>query len=100
MNLDITDAALGDLRSIRSYTVEKWGEDQEAKYLDAMWRRFEELLDEPQRWRMRNDLFPGCRIASQGKHVILFRVEGELLQVVRVLHSAMDFQQHLPEASG
>ena len=64
MNLDITDAALGDLRSILSYTLERWGEDQESKYLDAMWRRFEELLNEPQHWRMRNDLFPGCRVAS------------------------------------
>ncbi len=72
-----------------------WGTEQ--KYLDAMWRRFEDIIEEPQRWRLSDDLFPGCQLATQGKHVILFRIEGGILQVVRVLHSAMDFQQHVPE---
>jgi plasmid stabilization system protein ParE len=41
-------------------------------------------------------LFPGCRIAAQGRHVILFHIEGEVLQIVRILHAAMDFKRHLP----
>lgn len=97
MELDLTDAALSDLRAIRDYTLEKWGEEQEEKYLDEMWTRFEEILKDPQRWRFREDLFPACQLAPQGKHVILFRVEGDLLQVVRVLHSAMDFKRHIPD---
>ena len=96
MELELTDAALADLRSIRSYTLETWGEEQEDKYLDELWSRFEELLADPQRWRSRDDLFPGCQLAPQGKHVILFRIETDVIQVVRVLHSAMDFQRHLP----
>lgn len=97
MTLDLTDAALSDLRSIRAYTLEKWGEAQEEKYLNDMWDRFEEILKAPARWRNRNDLFPGCQLAPQGKHVILFRCEGDTLQIVRVLHSAMDFQRHIPD---
>ena len=97
MTLDLTPAAISDLRSIRDYTLETWGELQEQEYLDALWKKFEEILSGPQRWRFRNDLFPGCQIASQGKHVILFRIDAEVLQVVRILHSAMDFRRHLPE---
>ena len=97
MELDLTDAALADLRSIRAYTLETWSEKQEDKYLNELWIRFEELLADPQRWRSRDDLFPGCQLASQGKHVILFRIEMDVLQVVRVLHSAMDFQRHIPD---
>lgn len=96
MTLEFTDAAVSDLRCIRNYTLEKWGERQEQIYLDAMWDRFEEILAEPDRWRCREDLFPGCQLAAQGKHVILFRIRGKTLQIVRILHSAMDYPSHIP----
>ena len=97
MTLDFTPAAISDLRSIRDYTLETWGEIREQEYLNELWKKFDEILSDPQRWRFRNDLFPGCQIAAQGKHVILFRIDAEALQVVRILHSAMDSRRHLPE---
>ena len=99
MKLELTPAALADLRSIRDYTLERWGPAQEAAYLDRMWERFEELLANPTPYRLRPDLFPGCQIAAEGKHVILFRVNKSTLQVVRVLHGAMDFKRHLKASS-
>ena len=95
MTLDFTKAAIADLQSVRDYTFETWGQEQERIYLDSMWNRFEEILANPERWRRRDDLFPGCQIAAQGKHVILFRIEGKVIQVVRILHSAMDFKRHV-----
>lgn len=42
---------------------------------------------------------PGCRIAAEGRHVTLFRADDDALQIVCVLHSAMDFKRHVrPEA--
>lgn len=95
MRVDLTDAAVDDLRSIRSYTLEIWGDKQEQVYLDALWRQFGEILTDPTHYRFRHDLFPDCQLASAGKHVILFRIRKDVLQVVRVLHSAMDFKRHL-----
>ena len=97
MTLDFTNAAVADLQSIRDYTQETWGADQERIYLESMWNRFEEMLANPDRWRLREDLFPGCQITAQGKHVILFRIEGKVIQVVRILHSAMDFKRHVSQ---
>ena len=74
MNLEFTKAAVGDLKSIRQYTLETWGGEQEEVYLNDLWKKFEDILDDPSRWRFRNDLFPGCQVASQGRHVILFGV--------------------------
>ena len=96
MTFDLTSAAVEDLQSIREYTLRKWGAEQEEKYLDAMWKRVEEIQADPERWKFRNDLFPGCQLAAQGKHVIVFRMDDEVIQVVRILHSAMDFRLHLP----
>ena len=99
MTLDFTIAAAADLQSIRDYTLETWGAEQERIYLDSMWNRFEEILADSERWRRREDLFPGCQIAAQGKHVILFRIEGKVIRVVRILHSAMDFKRQLPKGT-
>lgn len=96
MTLEFTNAAVADLQTIRNYTLENWGEEQEAAYLDALWSKFELVLSDPQRFRFRHDLFPDCQIASQGKHVILFRIRGETLQIVRILHGAMDLPRHIP----
>lgn len=96
MKLILTEAALADLRSIRAYTLETWGKTQEARYLDSLWAKFEEIQKDPCRYRLRQDLFPGCRIAAEGKHVILFRSGAENLEIVRVIHGAMDFKRHLP----
>jgi toxin ParE1/3/4 len=95
MKLELTPAALADLRSIRAYTLERWGVAQETAYLNRMWEKFEILIADSTPYRFRPDLFPGCQIAAEGKHVILFRVNKSTLQVVRVLHSAMDFKRHV-----
>ncbi len=99
MKLRLSNAALEDLRDIRDYTLQRWGEDQEELYLNSLWDRFELILVDPERYRSRADLFPGCRIAAQGKHVILFRVTEEILEVVRILHSSMDYRLHLGDQS-
>lgn len=98
MKLELTPAALADLRSIRTYTLERWGPTQGMDYLDQMWEKFEILLADSAPYRFRPDLFPGCQVASEGNHVILFRVNKSTLQIVRVLHSAMDFKRHLPKS--
>jgi toxin ParE1/3/4 len=98
MTLDFTLAAVSDLRSISAYTFEKWGARQEKIYLDSLWSKFAEILDQPERYRTRNDLFPGCQIAAQGRHVILFHIQGKTLQVVRILHNSMDFRPKIPKS--
>lgn len=97
MNLEFTPAALSDIRSIRDYTLEKWGSDQEKIYLNSLWQKFEEIRLNPGKWRFREDLFPRCQIASEGRHVILFRINEDTLQIVRVLHSTMELLRHVPK---
>ncbi|HUS34806.1 MAG TPA: type II toxin-antitoxin system RelE/ParE family toxin [Verrucomicrobiae bacterium] len=95
MILDFTAAAVADLQSIAEYTRDNWGAQQEKIYLESLWAKFEEILADPGKWRARPDLFAGCQIAAQSRHVILFRVQGSTLQIVRILHSSMDFRRHV-----
>ncbi len=93
--MTLTHAAHEDLRSIRSYTLNAWGAEQEQRDLDQMWARFDSIRLDPERYRQREDLFPGCRIAAEGKHVILFKSGKDSLEIIRVLHAAMDFKTQL-----
>ena len=95
--LALTHAALEDLRSFSAYTLNTWGEEQEVRYRDRIWARFESIRLDPTRSRLRPDLFPDCRSAAEGKHVILFKTRENVLEIIRVLHSAMDFKRRFQE---
>jgi plasmid stabilization system protein ParE len=51
----------------------------------------------PGRWRLRNELHPGCRICFTGRHAILYRIHEGRVEIARVLHDAMDFPRHIPK---
>lgn len=95
MKLALTEAALADLRSISAYTLETWGEEQEARYINQMWRRMDSIRTMLNMGRLREDLFPGCRLVAEGRHVILFRQKQKSVEIIRILHFAMDFRRHL-----
>ncbi len=95
MNLALSPAAGLDLQSISDYTLRIWGEGQETRYLDGIWRKLEEIRACPEDFKLRPDLTEDCRSARCGRHVIFFSVNGDTVEVIRILHAAMDFQSHL-----
>ena len=42
-----------------------------------------------------SDVRQGYRKIRSGSHVIFFKVTGEGIDVVRILHQRMDFERHL-----
>lgn len=96
MDLAFSPAALSDLQSISRHTLDVWGPEQEIRYLDAIWNRLEEIRANPETCRLRPDLLEGCRSARCGRHVIFFTVSNATVEVIRILHGAMDFPSHLP----
>jgi toxin ParE1/3/4 len=97
VRLELSESAIADIRSISRYTSQNWGRVQEEKYLEALWVQLQSISEKPDSYRLRNDLFPECRIAPCGSHLILFRVRNQTVQVARVLHRSMDFARHIPD---
>ncbi len=95
MRLQFSPAAIQDIQSITAYTLETWGAVQADRYLDALWGTLEELRHCPGNFKLRPELAEGCRSALFGRHVIFFFSKDEAIFVIRVLHSSMDFEQHL-----
>jgi len=95
MKLRVAPLALEDLQSIDEYTVKKWGAEQADRYLAMLWATFEQIMTKPEKWRLRPELHPECRICFAGRHAILYRVKDGVLEVARVLHDAMDYPRHV-----
>ena len=97
MRLDLSIAAAADLESIANYTFEHWGPEQEEDYLGGIWDLLERIAAKPDAYRLRPELGRDCRSARFRRHVIFFITKPDRIDVLRVLHGAMDFGSHLPE---
>ena len=96
MRLRLSSLALDDLTAIHDYTLDKWGEEQAVKYVHAVWDALEEIAAAPERWRLRPDIYRGCRARRSGRHLIIYRVREGTLEISRILHGTMNLREHLP----
>lgn len=86
----VLPSAEADLDAIASYTKQQWGRDQARQYLASLRAEMEALRDFPQRHSRYDSMFGTFHRAPSGDHRIYYRLEGETIIVVRVLHSRMD----------
>lgn len=94
-SFDLTRAAEADLKSIARYTQERWGVRQRNAYLKEVDRVFRSLAKNPGMGRACDGIREGYRKFPHGTHVIYYRHDAiGGLQVVRILHAAMDIDVH------
>ena len=103
-------AATGDFRTILQWTARRFGDRQARLYAETLQEALEALIDGPSAigCRPREDIAPGIftlhvsRQGRRGRHFVLFRVSreagGNFVDVLRLLHDAMDLRQHLPSS--
>lgn len=88
-------AARADLANVWEYTANTWGVAQADSYLadiDAEARRIADFPERHPTYASRHGEF---RKAASGEHSIFYLVEPDLIDVVRVLHKSMDFDEQL-----
>ncbi|MES1927248.1 type II toxin-antitoxin system RelE/ParE family toxin [Salinisphaera sp. T31B1] len=86
----LSPAAATDLRKIQQYTSERWGHEQWLRYSDEVDRLFEQLSENPELGRLRDEIRQGLRSVPMGSHVVWYRTQATNLDIVRILHAAMD----------
>jgi plasmid stabilization system protein ParE len=67
--LVVLPEAQADIRAILLYTRERWCVEQRRRYRDQLNQTMRSLLDDPERGRLRNDLYGGCRGLPVEQHV-------------------------------
>ncbi len=84
------------MMDIGRFTAEKWGKRQRDKYLKQLEEAFRILARQPEIGREADDIKPGYKKFSQGRHIIFYRAGTESkIVVIRILHNSMDVDQHL-----
>lgn len=102
-------AAEADVRDIVLWTARRFGEAQARAYADTPSRAIRVLAEGPAvpGARRREDIANGimalhvARGGRKGRHVVLYRVAAPVsppaIDVLRVLHDAMDLSRHVSE---
>lgn len=87
----VSKRAERDLKTIAYYIATESGSvDIADRQVDAIAERFELLADHPEIGRARDDLGRGRRTFPVDTYVILYRVRGEDVLILRVAHSKRD----------
>ena len=90
MRFQLTNKAYDDLKNIAAYTQKTWGIEQRREYLSRLDQSFRLIAENIEIGRNCDHIREGYRSHLVGRHLVFYRVEGEMVTVVRVLHQNMD----------
>jgi toxin ParE1/3/4 len=102
----LTESAQADFQDIVHWTAELFGEAQARSYARTLSLALQSLTAGPAiaGTRARDDIIRGlmtlhvARQGRKGRHFVMFRVnprEAQTLDVLRILHDAMDLPEHV-----
>ena len=90
MRLDLTEEARTDLDDILAYSVKNWGVYRGFAYVEDIRDVMDVMLERVSPGGAAEDVTTGLRRQFAGSHSIWFRLNGERLVVLRVLHQSRD----------
>jgi toxin ParE1/3/4 len=93
----LSRTAYFDLAEIGDYGEAQFGEKAADDYQDAFDRAFERLALFPHIGEARPAFGTDFRCLVCNRHRILYRVSGDTVEIVRVLHHSRDVPRHLPK---
>ena len=89
MRVIVSDDAEADIEDIADYIAQDSPRNAR-KYATSLRRKIRSLGRFPRIHPLRNDVLPGMRVAVHGNYLILYAVGAKAVDVVRVVHGAMD----------
>ncbi len=93
----IRSAAEADLSDIWHYGAANWGIEQADRYADGLFSLFDLLSDFPEMARERDEFSPPVRIHPNGVHLVIYRIDGQGIEITRILHVHQNLTAYLLE---
>lgn len=94
-NLRLSARAHVDLNGVQRFTVQRWGQAQAERYGDKLTSAMMRLIRFPELGAVYSNPGSGLRRMLVGKHFVFYRITGEDVIVVRVLHERMNAKRRL-----
>lgn len=98
--LRFSKAARSDLLQMRRYSLERYGRAVATRYVDDVEAAFRLLQEQPQAGRPHLAAGADVRCFTKRRHRVFYRIEDEVVHILRVLHHAMDARPAIDGASG
>ena len=93
----LSPTALKDLDAIWDHTARTWSVGQAETYIRILAADMNLLVQHPQIARERSEIRPPVRLYRSGSHLIIYRIEAEWLQVLRIVHARQNWSALLNE---
>jgi|GEM_PF-1509691 toxin ParE1/3/4 len=77
-------------------TAGHWGAEQAAAYVGRIKTSVEAAATEPKSGAACDHIRAGYRKLRSGSHVLFYRIAGDGIEIMRILHERMDFGRHFP----
>ena len=94
--LRLRPMAKNDLDSIWAFTFEHWGQAQATNYLEKIKRTLYLVASNPHIGQPRETITAGLQVFTVEKHMPCYLVDVHQIDVLRILHTRMDLEGHLP----
>lgn len=91
----LSDAAQADIDGIWNYTALTWSVDKAEQYVGDIRLSLDAIVAGSKTGRSAESVKAGHLKLRVGSRFIFFRIDVEIVYVVRVLHERMDFPFHL-----
>ncbi len=78
-----------------SVTPVRWGGPQLLAYRDKLDLALQEIARNPQVGQLRDDLPATHRAFLVGVHIVIYRLDSEVVSIVRILHQRMSLPRHV-----
>jgi toxin ParE1/3/4 len=88
--LDIKATARAELAQIYDYSVAEFGREVAEVYLEGLRVTVDRLLEFPFMGAIYPDVKPEVRVMLHRSHRVFYRIEGEMILIVRILHKMRD----------
>jgi toxin ParE1/3/4 len=81
----LSDKADDDLSQLYEYGILHYGQERADRYYNGLIERFEELAENPRFGQAVDHIRPGYRRSVYGRHSIYYRIDPDVVVIVRIL---------------
>jgi toxin ParE1/3/4 len=93
-----TNKAVDDITQIWNYTSDEWSENQADIYYHMLLDNCQELANNPDSGKKYSEVTLNLLGYRAGRHIIFYRrMEGDEIEMTRILHEQMDLRSRLKE---
>jgi toxin ParE1/3/4 len=93
----ISKSAVLDLEEIWLFTAEKWSIEQADRYYALLFDEIDYICNNVNSGKSMDEVRKGYRASKVKSHLIFYRVNKNVIEIIRILHERMDIESKLSD---